>query len=285
MLYGPLNLADSDPGWWDVIAAAYSKLMSFIHKQNDVTPDTIKKKVPQEFIQTMTGIFNDALEEGIKTEDLSDGTREKMQKSNYVFSGEKTFHEMKEAFALLFDENGNRKTFEQFSNDVQTINENYNKNYLKTEYNFATNSGLMAARWESFQEGGDKYFLQYRTAEDERVRLTHRPLDEVTLPIDDPFWDDFFPPNGWGCRCTVVQVRKKKYQPSDTDSSVKLGQEATSGKNKMFRFNPGKQGLTFPKHNAYTVSLCKECNSDKMNLYKEKNELCLLCSKLKCNDQ
>lgn len=31
----------------------------------------------------------------------------------------------------------------------------------------------------------------------------------------DPFGDEYFPPNGWNCRCTVVQVLKEKYPATD----------------------------------------------------------------------
>ena len=39
--------------------------------------------------------------------------RQQLSRSNYVFSGLKTFHELNEAFPPLLDENGNRKTKER----------------------------------------------------------------------------------------------------------------------------------------------------------------------------
>ena len=140
------------------------------------------------------------IERGILEESPSEAMVSSLQESAGVFSGFKTFHEMKEAANLLLDENGNLKPFERFSNDVQKINDAYNKHYLQTEYNFAVQSAQMAARWEEQQDdGGGRYLLQYRTAGDSKVRESHRKMDGITLPPSDPFWDKYYPPNGFNC--------------------------------------------------------------------------------------
>ncbi|MDD6471780.1 MAG: phage minor head protein, partial [Bacteroidales bacterium] len=58
---------------------------------------------------------------------------------------------------------------------------------------------------------GNRYNLQYRTVRDSHVRPEHAALDGVTLPPSDPFWETYYPPNGWNCRCSAIQVRKTKY--------------------------------------------------------------------------
>lgn len=32
----------------------------------------------------------------------------------------------------------------------------------------------------------------------------------MILPADDPFWRTHFPPNGWGCKCTVRQITRRE---------------------------------------------------------------------------
>ena len=130
------------------------------------------------------------------------------------------------AFPSLLDENGERKTFERFLNDVRKVDETYNSHYLRAEYNFVQSSAEMAARWERFSEDGDRYNLQYRTAGDDKVRPEHAALNGVTLPPSDAFWEEDYPPNGWNCRCTVVQVRKSKYPATPHDEAMALGEEA-----------------------------------------------------------
>lgn len=208
------------------------------------------------FIDSHAEVLNSSFR---KTE-MSDAMRKRLERSNWVFSGMKTFHEMNEAFPSMLDEYGNRKPFETFLNDVRSIDETYNRNYLRSEYNFVSASAEMAAKWEDFSQDGDRYDLQYRTAGDERVRPEHAAMDGITLPYSDPFWEDFTPPNGWNCRCTVVQVRRGKYERTDSDVAQGLGALATqSDKKGMFRFNPGAEGKTVPDYNPYTISKCKSC--------------------------
>ena len=210
---------------------------------------------------------------------MSDIMRRRLQRSDYIFSGFKTFHELNEAFPSLIDENGNRKPFERFLNDVRKIDATYNRNYLRAEYNFASASAEMAAKWEQFMEDGDRYNLQYRTAGDGRVRPEHAALHGVTLPIDDPFWEEFYPPNGWNCRCEAVQVRKSKYPVTPHDEAMALGEQATGrDTRRMFRFNPGKEQQTFPDYNPYTISKCRNCDiASKLASKVTDNQLCTAC--------
>lgn len=127
----------------------------------------------------------------------------------------------------------------------------------QTERNYAVQSTQMAEKWQEFEKDGDRYLLQYRTAHDEKVRATHAALHGVTLPPDDPFWDEYYPPLGWNCRCTVVQVRRGKYPASDSSTSIANGRAATE-KTPSFRFNPGKQRKCFPDN----VSYLKHANLD-----------------------
>ena len=99
----------------------------------------------QEFIETHA----DSLNSGFQQVKMSDAMRQRLQRSNYIFSGMKTFHELNEAFPSLIDENGNRKPFEQFLNDVQKIDRTYNQDYLRAEYNFCQASADMAAKWKA----------------------------------------------------------------------------------------------------------------------------------------
>lgn len=211
----------------------------------------------REFIDAHASVLDSSFEKTPMSEEM----RRRLHRSDFVFSGMKTFHELNEAFPSLVDENGDRKPFERFLNDVLKIDRTYNANYLRAEYNFVAASADMAARWEEFAQDGDRYNLQYRTQRDGRVREEHAALDGVTLPPSDPFWTDFYPPNGWNCRCTVVQVRKSKYPATDHDEAVLRGEEALKKDSKgMFRFNPGQQGKTVPDYNPYTISKCRNCD-------------------------
>lgn len=229
----------------------------FRQEGSTFTVDILGNKDVQEFISTHATMLNNSFVQ-VK---MSDKMRERLTRSNYIFSGIKTFHELNEAFPSMLDENGNKKPFERFLNDVQKINGTYNANYLHAEYNFVQASATMAAKWEQFSEDGDRYNLQYRTAKDDKVRPEHAALDGVTLPMSDSFWETYYPPNGWNCRCTVVQVRKQKYPATEHAEAMSRGEEAMNGERyNIFRFNSGKQGKTMPDYNPYTIRRCNDCD-------------------------
>lgn len=252
-------------------------LKAMFHQEGSTfTVDILGNKDVQEFISTHATM----LDNSFKQVKMSDKMRERLTRSNYIFSGIKTFHELNEAFPSMLDENGNKKPFERFLNDVRKINGTYNANYLHAEYNFVQASATMAAKWEQFSEDGDRYYLQYRTAKDDKVRPEHAALDGVTLPMSDSFWETYYPPNGWNCRCTVVQVRKQKYPATEHAEAMSRGEEAMNGERyNIFRFNSGKQGKTMPDYNPYTIRRCNDCDvaKGKLTLSLPDNEICAAC--------
>lgn len=262
--------------WFSKLTKKWNKMMKFLHGQEEMKPELLKAPEVLEFIDATTTVLNDAVDEGIRMVPPTDLEVKRLQESNFVFSGYKTFHELNEVFPSLLNEDGTRKPFKQFLNDVQTVHETYNKNYLRAEYNFATSSSLSAAQWTMYKENSERYYLQYSTAGDERVRRSHRTLDGITLPMESKFWDWYYPPNGWGCRCTVIQRRKTKFKPTDENEAMNKGSQATAGKHQeMFRFNPGKQMATFPAYNPYSVKACIGC--DYKRTANPKNDQCAAC--------
>jgi SPP1 gp7 family putative phage head morphogenesis protein len=255
------------------LSSLFENMMQALFRQKgaQLDIDILTSDEAQAFINTHASVLDSAF---TKT-DMSETMRRRLKRSDYIFSGMKTFHELNEAFPSLLDENGERKPFERFLNDVQSIDKTYNQNYLRAEYNFAQSSAQMAAKWEGFMEDGDRYNLQYRTAGDDKVRPQHAALNGVTLPPSDSFWEEFYPPNGWNCRCTVVQVRKTKYPETDHNEAVTLGDSALQNDTKgIFRFNSGKEGKTFPDYNPYTIRRCRDCDiaKGKRKLAKKKKK-------------
>lgn len=273
-----------DKQWQEIksrLTGKFNKMMKGLFRQKGAQLDIniLASDEAQEFITTHAGI----LDGGFRKVEMSDKMRERLTRSNYIFSGIKTFHELNEAFPSMLDENGNKKPFERFLNDVRKINDTYNANYLHAEYNFVQASATMAAKWEQFSEDGDRYYLQYRTAKDDKVRPEHAALDGVTLPMSDSFWETYYPPNGWNCRCTVVQVRKQKYPATEHAEAMSRGEEAMNGERyNIFRFNSGKQGKTMPDYNPYTIKRCNDCDVAKGKLklgFVPENEVCASCIK------
>ena len=252
----------------------------FKEKGAEFRVELVADPAVQEFVGAHASVLDSAFEQV----GMTDAMRRRLTRSNYIFSGMKAFHELHEAFPSLLDENGNKKSFERFLNDVRSIDATYNENYLRAEYNFVSASAEMAARWESFMKDGDRYNLQYRTQRDDKVRPEHAALDRVTLPMSDSFWEEFYPPNGWNCRCTVAQVLKSKYPETPHDEAMRLGDAALQRDKKgIFRFNAGNEGKSVPDYNPYTIRKCSTCpiakggKSKKLAVFIPDNEVCKAC--------
>ena len=172
-----------------------------------------------------------------------------LQQNVYQFSFAKCHEQLKATTAALYDNEGKIVPFKEWEDIAKRINTDYSKRYAPIEYNTAIASAQMASRWVQYEAEKDALpNLTYRTVGDGNVRPSHQLLDGVTRPFGDVFWDKYFTPNGWGCRCDVEQS---------------IGDEVTDPKDiilptdvpKMFQTNLAKTGLIFPKDHPYFEKL------------------------------
>jgi SPP1 gp7 family putative phage head morphogenesis protein len=253
-----LNLSlNSDKTLLDKLAKAVEDAYKKLHTAGKYGPKDVTNY--KDLIDATNDVFTKALEKGVADNVIPGAMKMALEKDVFLFSGLKTHAQLFEASRLLLDENKNVKPFSKFSKDIESIKANYNQNYLEAEYIFAQTSAQMAAKWNDVTQNGDRYNIQYRTAGDEKVRESHRVLDQITLPASDAFWNQYYPPNGWRCRCDAVEVLNSKYDKSDSKEAIKSGEKATSligkdGKNRLeiFRFNPGKEKVIFPPKHPYS---------------------------------
>lgn len=263
-----------------VMLNAYKTLVS---KQSYQSDDLSKTQAYKNVINETNSIFQSALKEGIKDNIIPAILEQALKSDIFVFSALKTHAQLFEASRLLKDDTGKIKPFNRFLNDVQSKFKDYNELYLESEYQFAVGSSLMNVKWSEFENNTERYNLQYQTAGDEKVRASHAELDLITLPQNDPFWNLYFPPNGWRCRCSVGEVLKSKYPQNNSADAINKGEKATTqigkdGKNRLeiFRFNPGKQKVIFPPNHPYRKlqgadSIIKQANDTSLYFNTIKN--------------
>nr|DAN68686.1 MAG TPA: minor capsid component [Caudoviricetes sp.] len=231
------------------------KAFDQLYKKGAYKPEDLTKyKAYRELITATSEVFNTAIPHEIPEE-----MRAYLERDVFVFSGLKTHTQLTEARSKLKDEQGNIRPYHLFEKEILGLNNTYNRNYLEAEYQFAVQSAQSAANWANLQEDTSRYWLEYRTTGDERVRQSHASLAGICLPKDDAFWTEYYPPNGWRCRCTAVEVLARENTKSNPETAKKIGEEATTqigknGNNKlaMFRFNPGQEKKVFPPNNTYT---------------------------------
>ena len=74
---------------------------------------------------------------------------------------------------------------------------------------FDTNLRMAYAkgRWEMIERQAENApWLMYDAVNDSRTRPEHLAWDGTVLRFDDPWWQTHYPPNGWRCRCRVIQL-------------------------------------------------------------------------------
>lgn len=82
---------------------------------------------------------------------------------------------------------------------------------LKRIFDTNLRTSYAGAKKQSLDESSLEYY-RYTAVLDSRTRPTHRAMHGIILPKDHPFWKNNFPPNGWGCRCTVKGYSKKQLE-------------------------------------------------------------------------
>jgi SPP1 gp7 family putative phage head morphogenesis protein len=85
---------------------------------------------------------------------------------------------------------------------------------------FRTNiqTAYATGRYKQMQavKAGRPYW-QYSAVNDSRTRPTHAALHGKVYPADSEFWDTFYPPNGFRCRCTVKTLSQRQIDKRDLD--------------------------------------------------------------------
>lgn len=104
---------------------------------------------------------------------------------------------------------------EQFDEIVATHGWEYNggRNW-RTKVIYETN---MRAAWQAGRHAqlsdpdvrARRPYWQYRHGGSADPRPEHLAWHGMVLPADDPWWQEHYPPNGWGCSCSVVALSER----------------------------------------------------------------------------
>ncbi len=83
-----------------------------------------------------------------------------------------------------------------------------NDRRLRNIYRTNIRMSIAAGRWRRFQAQKELFpYLRYRSDHPRRKpREDHLSWHGIILPVDHPWWQEHFPPNGWGCNCLPEQV-------------------------------------------------------------------------------
>lgn len=106
------------------------------------------------------------------------------------------------------------KGYKQWASEVGTLLEK--KGYarkpdgsawrLENIYRTNMQTAYQAGRYTQMRESERFQYWEYRAVGDKRSRSEHLELDGLILHRDHPMWKRIWPPNGFGCRCSVTAL-------------------------------------------------------------------------------
>jgi SPP1 gp7 family putative phage head morphogenesis protein len=214
-------------------------------KKGDLDPELYKETYLELMRAVKQGLGYDA--------DVSIGYRDnrfqvanRMRSNIFTFAAFKNHSNIVDLVDALKNGKGQMRSWSKFKQAAQKISQKYNRNWLQAEWQTAKVASESSLKWEKMYANKDVLpYLQYKTQNDSLVRQSHMQLHNITRPLDDPFWDEFFPPNGWRCRCYTLQTG----EPGD-----KVEIEGSIDEKEFppaFRNNPGKTAKIYSDDHPY----------------------------------
>ena len=124
---------------------------------------------------------------------------------------------------------------------------------------FRTNmlSAYGKGHWDQAQVTKEmRPYARYTAVMDGRTRPTHAELHGMVYPLDHPFWQEYWPPWDYNCRCAAVTLSPEEVQQEGLE--VRSGWEGVPPPNPAFsspaageQFSPNYE--KYPPHLAQAV--------------------------------
>ena len=213
-------------------------------------------KLPKDLYSAIAEHLMSGLDKGIGNVEFgkkNEGLLKEFRENIYMFSGAKTYQQVREMGNFIADSS----SYAEFKDKALGVYNQYNKDWLRAEYNTAYGQGTIANQWQKIHAEKDTFpLLRYSAVMDLNTSEECRGFDGITLPVDDKFWDNYSPLNHFNCRCVLQQIDKysntKESTPKEREAAMNVGKE---GVDDVFTMNPYKDGYVFsPEHPYFKVA-------------------------------
>ena len=155
----------------------------------DVEPEehavafAVAKAMKVDVLQTIQGALQKALDEGIPYKQFAKDLEPRLR--DLGWSGEKKRVDVKTGKARIVRLGSPRR--------------------LKTIYRANIRSARAAGQWDRIQRTKRALpYLVYQLGPSERHRIDHQAKEGLVLPVDHPFWQQWYPPNGPALKRLVI---------------------------------------------------------------------------------
>jgi len=198
-----------------------------------------------------------------------------MEYNLFEFSASKTEARLAAMSELLIDKEAKGiRSFSDFKALAEQEVSSFNNEWLQTEYNLSIAVGQNSAAFHRFMAEKESVtaFVQYQTIGDDQVRPAHQVLDGKIFNLNDKEALKIWPPNGYGCRCEMLQYNRTPQPGQVTTGSDALHLIKSSDKrfaDSQFEINRGdlKQVFTEKQFYSDTKGLPEKLNTMTFDKY------------------
>ncbi len=131
----------------------------------------------------------------------------------------------------------------------------------KVIYNTNINMAYSSGRWAQMQQLKDiRPYAEYVAILDGKTRPHHRSLHGQVHHIDSAFWEVYYPPNGWYCRCFIRSLNKAEMEVYNIEPEAFIDDvNSIPIETRLVKINGKKQYVDLPKG----ISIGFDSNSGK----------------------
>lgn len=188
-----------------------------------------------------------------------------------VLAAYKTHRQQNDLAALMLDEDGKLKPFNDFRRDVEGMIGKYNQNWLSTEYNTAVIRARHAARWRDFLRDADLFpnLKWLETISPHPDTKVHIRFWNRVWALNNTFWTRHYPGDRWNCKCGLTNTDEPVTDNSDLDKDVFKVDQADAG----IDSNSGISGEIFTGSHPYVTAAYKGAEKAVKRLMGELEEI------------
>lgn len=227
-------------------------IVNFLRRifEGSITPQTMNGTEAEKLFEATYKVLNSGVKSAF-TNKLDKELLKELQDNIYIFSGAKTYTQVKDISSLITD-NGKLRSFTEFRKLAKAKFDTYNVDYLSSEYETAVGQAQSAVKWQQIERETKLFpYLQRKAVMDANTSPECRILNEIIAPVGDPIWRTRSPLTHFRCRCILTQIDKYEDVKLSSQSKKDAAVEKTKNINPLFKGNTGIDKVIFNESHPY----------------------------------
>ncbi|WP_153935795.1 phage minor head protein [Riemerella anatipestifer] len=246
-----LSHNNDQPDWADLLAKDWLDTIRGIYKEKTPPKDGFSTEIVKKTGKELsTAVDKGYIFKGVDYDTPDYIAREVLKQNVWKFSVAKNYNDCIRLNNLLLRPDGSIRPWHEFKREAMMIVGMSNR-YLKTEYDTIVAGAMMSRKWQEIQR--DKHifpFVKFVVTMDDHTSEICTPLSGVIVSVDDPFLQQYFPPNHFNCRTDVIKLRNAEPTPQRLLPYIDIP--------KAFLNNVGATGEIFTEENRYIANTPEE---------------------------